>query len=314
MRQQSKFIFIANPFAMRGKGARFITRLENELKQRGIAYTLLTTEHPFHAFYLAQQAAEREPEATIVAVGGDGTVNEVANAIHNRGPTLGVVPIGSGNDFAKAIGLTPLDVSAAVETLLAGNEFTIDVGHIAIGYGKEPRVERLFVNGVGIGFDGYIAVQTLRYKRLRGWWLYLISLLRSVFVFRTPDMIIRLPGKEIHSPHLLVAIGNGFSSAGKFRLTPKAVLDDGELDICLVDNVSAVRIFRILPSVFKGHHDRFPDVHFLRTPKLEVIGARGLYVHADGEIISRGDISRFEISAIPHCLNVIGKALYRPTN
>ena len=306
-------IFIANPFAMRGKGAKYIAQLEEELKRRCVAYTLLRTERRLHAMELAREAAETHPDATIVAVGGDGTVNEVANGILGRGPTLGIIPVGSGNDFVKSVGIDAHSVVAALEILLAGKTFLVDVGKVSVGEGERPAGVRIFMNGIGIGFDGYIAARTLRYKRLRGWWLYLVSFLRTVAVFRTPDMVVRVPGVEIHSPHLLVSIGNGHSSGGKFLLTPDAVVDDGQLDICLVDDLSTARILRVFPSVFKGTHDRFPEVHFLRAPTIEVVGARGLYVHADGELLSQGEFNRFEVVTLPQSLRVIGKEIHRPS-
>ena len=284
----SEFTFIVNPRAAKGAAAGIAGRLKNELGSRGAAVEILTTERPGHATELARASTAK----VVVSVGGDGTINEVANGVLGSGKTLGVIPAGSGNDLIKSLNI-PVEVNAALDVVFRGKVRTIDVGHVHCVPDGKPRdvvaqnSGRYFVNGVGIGFDAAVAARTAEIPYLRGVALYIAAVFQTLGKYRPPEFQVSFDGGGRRFYGLLIAVGNGRCAGGGFYLTPKALPDDGLLDICMVNAVSLLKILRLMPRVMKGGHEGHRDVEFARTKKLTVGGSAPFYVHADGEIVGR---------------------------
>jgi YegS/Rv2252/BmrU family lipid kinase len=278
---------ILNPIAGKGYGARLASRVETEFQRRGCDYTLVRTEHPGHATELAKAATTQ----LIVALGGDGTVNEVANGMTEADKILGVLPAGSGNDFIKSINVSKR-LSDAFDVLFRGKLLRIDVGSVATAKDDSATVHtgegvRKFINGVGIGFDAAVAAKIPEIKYLTGVPLYLAAVLRTLGRFKAPHFKMRLDGTQRESTNLLIAVGNGQCAGGGFYLTPDAMVDDGKLDVCLVDAVSIPTILRLMPLVMLGKHRKARQVTFMRAKELHFSAPSSFYVHADGEIVGR---------------------------
>lgn len=298
----SDYTIIGNPKAGQGHGAKVLEYVAKEFSVRGIPHTVLTTERPVHAIELARRA----DSGIVVAVGGDGTINEVANGLLGGNKTMGVIPAGSGNDFIKSVRI-PKKPALALEVLLQGRARTIDAGNVTT---SRPGVSgsgsaRSFVNGVGIGFDAAVAARTREIKYLTGVPLYLLAVFQTLGKFKAPEFRMMIDGEERVSKNLLIAIGNGRCAGGGFFLTPDAVVDDGLLDVCLIDSVNTATIVRLLPLVLIAKHRNAQQVKFLQCKTLAFESKDEFFVHADGEIVGR-NVSAVSIEIRPGALKVIG--------
>lgn len=302
------FSFIINPAAGQGSAARMQGFLERILRRRGINHDMHLTQGPGEATVVARSVSAR----VVVAVGGDGTINEVANGLIGTEKQLGVIPAGSGNDFIKSVGI-PKNPSGALESLLAGTPHRIDVATISCagGEGNDTPRERYFVNGVGIGFDAAVAVRTKQIRFLTGVPLYLAAVFQVLGRFRSPDFSITTDQGQIAGRRLLIAIGNGSCAGGGFYLTPDAVVDDGLLDVCLIEDIPVRTILKLLPTVLWGGHKKAKEANFMRSKRIEVRSPDKFYVHADGEIVGN-QVRTVAVGLMPKGLTLVGGRFTRP--
>jgi diacylglycerol kinase (ATP) len=300
----SRFTFILNPSAGKGAGRKLQTRIYDALRIRTSDFELLETSRPGDATELARSSSS----PTVVAIGGDGTIHEVANGIIGTEKVLGVIPIGSGNDFIKAIGV-PKDLQQSISILFLQKVARIDVGSVRVrradeGDNREQAPASILVNGLGIGFDAAVAERTLRISYASGSLLYLIAVLQTLGRYTSPEYSSSIDGRTTKSRNLLIAVGNGTCAGGGFYLTPEAKVDDGLLDLCFIDDMSILGILKLMPSVMKGKHRSNPSVRFERGSEFKIAASRPISVHSDGEIIGT-DITAVEIRVVPRALQVI---------
>ncbi len=276
---------ILNPAAGRGYGARAEPQVREYLTADGIAFDMVRTEGQWHAAELARRAAEDGFE-TIVAAGGDGTANEIINGLmaaseNGANPRMGIIPAGSGSDFARGVGL-PLDLREACRHLTSDGSAAVDVGRVRIP-GQAPRY---FGNVVGIGFDGAVLLETLSMKRLRGLPLYLAAVLKSVFLnFEAPRTVITYDGERLEMPAMLVSIANGPREGGGFFIAPGAKPDDGLFDLCMAHEVSRLTILRLIPHFLRGTHVNLEPITMAQAKSVTVTSPDGLVAHVDGEVL-----------------------------
>lgn len=296
-----KATVILNPRAGKGRGARIVPRLKEGLIHHGFEIEFVSTERPGQASELARSARSE----LVVAVGGDGTINEVVNGIVGLDKVLGIIPCGSGNDLIKTLGISAV-MEHAIEQLATRSPKSIDLGTVACSNGRHPEIsaKRLFVNGVGIGFDAAVAEKTLTFKHLSGTVLYLASVFLTLGEYRAPTFKTRMEGLELEGKCLLIAVGNGRCAGGGFYLTPGAQIDDGKLDVCIVGDLSIMGILKLMPRVMQGAHSNRKEVTMARTRSLSIEADRGFFVHADGEIICKGSTA-LEIGIRPNSIQVI---------
>ncbi len=296
------YTFIINPMAGKGRGKKLLQTLDTLIRQHFPDAEVILTERRMHALELASER-KNNADNTIVAVGGDGTVNEVGNGLMGGKATLSVIPIGSGNDFVKMFGI-PTDIRTAFEKLKHGAIRDSDAGYVTIKSADGNETKRYFLNGIGIGFDAAVANQTTKFKHLRGVSLYAFSVAVVLFNYKTPNMMMSMDGAMMNGEHFLIAIGNGKCAGGGFYLTPDAEIDDGLLDVCLVDNVSIPQVVKIFPSVMKGKHKKHKKVHFYRTDALRVETQGDIMIHADGEVLAT-QARDITIEVVPKALKVL---------
>jgi len=289
-----RYAVILNPYAGRGRGAKLRPRLLEFLRSRGWLFDFYETRGPGHASELAGVAARKAD--ILVIVGGDGTVNEVVNGlIKEKVPRpLGLIPIGSGNDFSRMFGI-PRKPKEAVEVIEEGKARPIDVGW-ANG--------RYFPNGLGIGFDAWVTHESNKVQNLRGMAIYLYAVFKCALSYKAPHMTIRWSNQCLEGRIFFVTVGNGVSLGGGFLLTPRALNDDGLFDICVVESLKKHEIFLHLPKALKGTHDRIPQTHMFRTDHIVIESRDGLAAHVDGEILTM-DTPRIEARIVPQALEVI---------
>lgn len=337
-----RYAFVLNPAAQNGRAGRRRAALDAALRAEGVAFTLAETSGPGHATRLAREAAAEAD--IVVAVGGDGTIQEVARGLYGTGAVMGMLPLGTGNDFAHALGM-PDALGPAVQALLQARPHAVDLGrvrwHEQADAGDAPR-EALFTNCLGAGFDGLAALGVERFKFLGGRAAYLASVLRALWTWRQPEVEVEVeegrgtrdegqkandegspPNPPVPSaqsplasllhagPLFLVEVGNGFSVGGGFLLTPDAVVDDGLLDVCLIGPISMPRVLRLLPSVFSGGHVGEPEVTMRRARRVTIRSASPLPVQADGEVLStRAHV--LDVAVLPGALQVLAPHVRRP--
>jgi diacylglycerol kinase (ATP) len=295
---------ILNPWADRGRAGTLKDKLVEWSQPFGPLDVVLTAE-PGHAKTLAAQAVVDGYEL-VVAAGGDGTVHEVVNGLVRGGrsqTTLGVIPIGSGNDFAYALSL-PTNPQEAIKRLFTGRPRLIDLARIEDDKGRYEIVD----NGVGIGFDATISIESRNITRIHGFAMYTLATLRTIaFFYQTPHLEIRFDDQRITQEALLLAVGVGPRAGGGFLLTPSASHDDNLLDSCLVNPVGRLTMLNMLPKVMKGTHISSKHVSNRRNQYIDITSNMPLPIHTDGEIFAypRDDVRRVTITSLPQAINVM---------
>ena len=295
-------LLIVNPIAGRGAGERVIPRIVRLLREHGLSFDLVRTERPWHAAELARQAVV-SGYRTVVAVGGDGTSNEVLNglmAAREAGEgeaAMGVLCVGTGNDFAYGMGI-PLDLEEGCAVLARGQTRRVDVGR--------ARGFRYFGNGIGIGFDAAVNVVASRLQRLRGFLVYLIAVLRTLlFYYRAPLTRIELDNQTLEQPALMISVMNGRRMGGGFLMTPFSRPDDGLFDLCIGKKMSQLEMLSFVPRFMKGTQVGDPRVIMTRSRRVRVKVQEGAQVvHADGETLAL-DVRELDMEVVPQALTVV---------
>jgi diacylglycerol kinase (ATP) len=272
-------VIIVNPTAGSGRAAKLLPWIRDRLAPRPDA-DLHVTSRPGEAQDLAARAAAAGCDR-IVAVGGDGTIQEIVNGIlqGRARPGIGIVPVGSGNDLARSIGL-PTDAAEAWTIAIGRVTRQIDVALATNGDGQR----RWFASAGGIGFDAQVATAM---ARRRGWQTgragYLLTTLTELRRFDNRHLRIVLDGEPLERRALFVAIANGAYYGGGMRIAPDAMVDDGWLDVCIVGDISRLTAVRELPNLYRGTHVRHPAVSVHRARQIEISGLGTTYAHLDGE-------------------------------
>ena len=294
---------ILNPTAGGGRAGRMATAIQRELAARRIDAEVVLTRARGHALELAQAAAVHH--GLVVAAGGDGTIHEVANGLlraaeagHDAG--LAVLPVGTGNDFARLLGGRRLE--SAFDSILRGATQAVDVG--LVRWGDEYEY---FINGMGTGIDVEVVRQIAGLPRLPGIAGYLIGVLRALRVFEPIRARLRVDDKEVDQRVMIVGIGNGVSQGGGFYITPEARPDDGRLDLCVIAEMSLTRVLATLPRLMRGRHVNLSTVSMHRFERLEVETDGPLFFQLDGELREPAGVRRMTIEIRPGALRVAGR-------
>jgi YegS/Rv2252/BmrU family lipid kinase len=292
-------VLLVNPAAGRGRGARVAAEALRAARRAWPDVEAWRTAGPGDGVRLAAEAAAAGVRRVVV-VGGDGSVHEAANGLLSAGlpelPPLGVVPVGTGNDFARAVGTSRLRPGAAIAALAAGRVARFDAGRA----GNE-----WFVNSMGIGFDADTARRANRLRRLKGFAAYLVAVAQTLADIRMLRITAAWDGGRHDGEALLIELGNNGSTGGGFRLVPDARCDDGQLDLCLITSRGLRGALAKLPFVLVARHAGLRDVTLARTTFLDLQAhADELVVHLDGEIRAyRPAVLRVDV--VPACLPVI---------
>jgi diacylglycerol kinase (ATP) len=252
--------------------------LDTELGAEG--YRWVETSSEANGVEVAAAAAAGD---IVVAVGGDGSVHTVIEGLWRSDfrATLGIIPAGTGNDFAFGLGM-PTSVRNAVRVLGTGSRRMVDVGEASLD-GQAPLP---FVNAIGIGFDAAASEHSRRRKFLPGVLRYLVSSLETLLTWKSPQGQVTGQALAWQGPLMFVTFGNGPRSGGGFMITPGADPSDGLLEACVVSALSVTSAVRVIPSVMRGEHGTLPQVELHKGTSFSVALDRDVPVHADGEIVS----------------------------
>ncbi len=302
MSKGRRFKFIVNPEAGRGKSKHVDELIHAFLKRKDVNYDIQRTQKALEATNIATESSKMFD--VVVAVGGDGTANEVANGVIGSRASMGVIPTGSGNDFAMMLGMDN-KIAKSVHQVITGKVQKIDSGTIHLVDQFKKKTTRKFVNSIGIGFDAVVAYESQRIRRLNGIPLYLLSVFKSLRNYTPHRFEMSFDGsKEAVESYYLVCVGNGNREGGGFYVTPRAHPSDGQFEVCTVRHVSLLRALKILPTVLKGAHGKFSEVRFLNSRNVRVGSEKPFVVHCDGEILGVEN-SHVEMEMNPDSLDVI---------
>lgn len=280
-----RILLIANPGAAAGRAARRWEKLLEELEARRVKLDYVLTNRPRHAVDLAREAAGRYD--VIAAAGGDGTVNEVASGLLLAGRTgsrLGVIPLGTGNDIAHLIGIRTLP--DAVCALAEPRPRSIDVIEVTCDESGRPST-RYALLYAAVGFAGELLRHTTpAVKRILGpRYCYTFGFFRALFTYASPTMRIRCDDREFSGRMLLVSAGNAeIVGAGTMRLSPGAAINDGQLNVNVVEALGRLELARWFPKLRTGTHIAHPKVHYFPAASVGVESQPPMEVQLDGEL------------------------------
>jgi len=271
---------ILNPSSGRERGAEHLDLLTTTLRKRFDRVAITVTARDGDAEDAAVTAVAEGCESIFVA-GGDGTLNEAMNGLASAGAldhvVVGIVPFGTGNDFAAALGI-PLDTDAALEVLLAGREIPVDLGEVN---------GRVFVNTSGGGFIAEVSVAvTPQLKTIAGRLAYLIGGAQVLFEFEPVGASITMQPGSVHlsRPLYTFAVCNSRLIAGGRLIAPAALIDDGLLDVCLIEAMSALEFVALARKVADGAHVEDPRVLTYQVESVRIDLDREVKVNTDGEV------------------------------
>jgi YegS/Rv2252/BmrU family lipid kinase len=294
-----RWLVIANPISGQGRAMHHRHEIEAVLHRHGVAFELVVSEHPGHAVELVARAVEGGCRR-ILAVGGDGTVNECANGIFRQSaaPTdevlLGVMPIGTGNDWARTHGI-PKDY-AEVAALMAGGAHRLhDVGLASFDDGSQ----RHFVNVAGLGFDAHVVASLP--DRTLGPMAYLVGLAKGLLSYDAVSLGLTFADRRVEARAFVLFFAIGRYCGSGMNVAPRAEVDDGLFDVTLIQNLSRWEVLKSLRKLFDGTLLDHPKVIALREAAARV-DAGPVPVEADGELIGHAPV-RFTL--LPRALRVL---------
>ncbi len=276
-----KHVFIVNPTSGVGKYQVVIDYVKDYFEDKEDNYEIRITEYVGHATEIAR---EYDVSHVLYSVGGDGTSHEIINGMQ-EGVSLGIIPVGTGNDFFRNFDLD-LALEKIIEKTINGKVHKVDVGVVN---GDK------FLNFVSIGFDVQInlAVNEFRVKWFPRIFIYGIFAVRELLFKKTILIDMIENGIKESKEVLLVTFMNGKFYGGGFKAAPRAELDDGLLEICVVNNVTRLQLLRLLPIYHKGNHLDEPILDYHRTNQIRVQSKKETIFAIDGELIRGND---FDIS------------------
>ena len=294
--KQQKWIFIVNPIAGNGDGERIIPELKKIIAAYNIPGEIVVTGHHGHASEIAGNYAD-QGYSHIIAVGGDGTMNEVVKMLIGKsGITTGIIPAGTGNDFAQILGYPDR---------FDDNDWAIFFQQhvIMMDYGTCNGIP--FFNGMGLGFDAEVAAKNYiapGETKMGGKGKYILAILGTLFFFREYSVQVKRDSAVETTDCFINTISNGRRYGGGFYLTPHAIANDGLLDVCMIRKLGIFKRLNILLKVTKGAHTTDKKVHYYTTDKIEVDFGKEVPFHVDGEVFYA---SKFDVQIFPSKIPVI---------
>ncbi len=268
--------------------------IERLLRDRKADYEFHFTKERDHATELVKEVGGDFD--VIVSVGGDGTINEIINGMPDLNKPMGILPIGTGNDFARSCSFKIGDLEHAVDTLLAHDVKKVDVGEVN---------GRRFINVMGLGFEGRANDIGKMLPFLHGTPKYLIAIGGTYLTYKRMPLRLKFNDLEINEKVFLMSIGNGWNVGGGLQLTPKAIMDDGFFDVCYVQNISRLRILQVFAKLYDGTIEEVAEMEMHKTKALTIESDLPIPAHIDGESFDPVQ-KEFKVRIIPKAQEIIG--------
>lgn len=293
--QQIRRLVIVNPIAGGGSGARLWPAVQSRLHELGLSFDSVMTEYAGHAVALARDAVKSGYQM-VIGVGGDGTLHEIANGVlatQAQGTPdviVGVVPVGTGGDFVRSLGI-PRPWPQACTRLQGDTTRLIDVGDMHYT-GQGGAEHRYFVNVAGLGFDGEVAMRTNKApKRFGGTIPYLTNLVLTLVSYGNKDVELFVDDERRAGRMNSVIVANGAWFGGGMFIAPQACPDDGLLDVLTIGDIGKLDLLQTMPRVYRGTHLTHPKVCLFRTQQVRVESRQDMWIQADGESLGRAPVA-----------------------
>lgn len=294
--KKEKWLFIINPVAGNGFAGKYDVKVKEMTEKYNADATIVFTERKGHATEITEQFLEKGTNY-FVSVGGDGTANEIAKVLVNkRDVTMGVIAAGTGNDMIQILGFPDRFTDKEWEIFFQKNTIGMDVGKVNENY---------FLNGLGIGFDAKVASENytadghvIKDQGSK----YLWHILKNLFFYKPSEMKILLDQESVQVKSFLNTFAIGRRFAAKYFLTPKAIANDGLLDVCIIRDLGILDRLKIFMQVPKGAHMGNTKVDYYKIKKATIKFDHDVPHHLDGEIFFA---SEFDVSLIPKGLKII---------
>lgn len=288
-------VIIANPRAGHGKGAGNLERLRGVVRRRGLDGNVVATERPGHATEIARGLAEAG-EGRIGVMGGDGTIAEVANALVGSDVELAIVSMGTGNDIARSLKLPLNDLGAALTVAFEGDARSVDVGR---------ERDRAFVSVLGLGFPAVVAAEANRFTWVKGPPAFFAAVYKAIHRLRPVRLVIEMDDETLDMECAAVMIQNTPYTGGGLLMAPGARIDDGLLDVVVVEDIGKLDLMVNFPKVYSGRHFEHASFSLHRTSRVRIESAERLPKMFDGDLCGWTPV---EASVDPGALRVVGPA------
>ena len=269
-----RYCLISNRVAGSGSAGAYIDRVKALMENRGVDFEIRETQYPGHATELAKAAVD-EGFDVIVAVGGDGTLRETALSVVHTDRVLGLLPCGTGNDYARPLGI-PTDAEAALNILLNGETRTVDAG---------MANDQIFFNIAGFGFDVDVLDYTEEFKPKcrNGETAYRLGCLKAVLGLKLRRSTLTFPDGTIERNVLMAAAGVGTHFGGGMNVLPESDMSDGLLDVCIAHDVKRIGVLKLLPKFIKGKHLGLKCITYRKATEVSVVCDPVSRIEVDGE-------------------------------
>lgn len=292
----TRVVLLVNPTSGGGRGARNAPIAAARLRDRGIEVVEVAGGSAAESAELARAALRAGADA-LVACGGDGTVHLAVQLIAESDTPLGIIPVGTGDDNARTLGLPLGDAAAAADVVADGHSRVVDLGHVSTADG----IERWFLGVMSSGFDSLVNERANRMSWPKGQLRYLVATVAELSVFKPLRYKVDIDGTSHDGSAMLVAVGNGRSYGGGMLVCPGALVDDGLLSVTFLGEVSKPTFLRVFPKVFKGTHVEHPAVRELSGAQVR-LEAAGQICYADGERVGPLPI---DVRVVPGAMRAI---------
>jgi diacylglycerol kinase (ATP) len=275
-----KILLVFNPQARSGRAIKLLPAIRQSLARKNIEVELFLTEKKGHATEQLAQSSLQTYDG-VVAAGGDGTLFEVLNGLYLNqaaaGVPLGIIPVGTGNAFARDLGLLPGDWQTAISIISSEVTRKVDVGRVTTS-----KEQFYFLNIIGMGFAVDAGLTAVRFKRL-GNMAYTLGTMWQTIKLRHYPLQLEIDGLTIEQDNIFVEISNTKYTGTHFRIAPGAVMDDGRLDVTLLRRLPRLRLLRLFPSIYSGGHVNYDEITVLQGASIKIRAPEGYLLTVDGE-------------------------------
>jgi YegS/Rv2252/BmrU family lipid kinase len=270
----NKILFVINPVAGKGRGHEVIPKIAEHFSRS--RYEIIVSSSKGGIEALVKEKINNMNFTSVIAVGGDGTLMETMNGLMDYNGNIGIIPIGSGNDFAKTLGIKE-DINTALSIIKEGH-----TKEIYSGWVNNQR----FLNVVGIGIDALIIDYKDKSKILKGKLNYLAATIKGIFRYKGTKLVIKIDGTEYHTTPLFIAIGNGKYIGNGMKITPGADLTSDTFEICMIKNLKKRTLLKNITNLYKGLHGKVEGVDFVKGSRISVDFNELRPVDVDGNLIT----------------------------
>jgi diacylglycerol kinase (ATP) len=288
---KKKILFIVNPVSGLGKQKKIESRIETSLDKSKFVYNIVYTTHPGHATEISKKALGEGMEI-VVAVGGDGTVNEVGQTLIGSSSALGIIPTGSGNGLARHLKI-PFNFTKAINIINKGTVRKIDTATVN---------DKVFLSVAGIGYDAYVARKFAKAGK-RGFITYFLTVSREYPMYRPRKYEIEIDGTMITRRALMITFANSSQFGNNTSIDPRARIDDGLIDVCIVRRIPLLILPFYLPLLFTKTFHKTHYIEIIRAKSAKIRRKKGKAIHFDGDPSRMGE--KLEMKISPLSLNII---------